>query len=112
MKGRPFFLACSIAIGFAAVPRAQTPPAPMRIDSSVAMRQIVKRVDPVFPPDVIAANPGAPFAADVVIKTDGTVESVTIVLGPPALHAAAIAALKQWTFKPFMNAGRPVRATA
>jgi len=70
----------------------------------------MKRVEPVLPPDIVTANPGAVLAADVVVRANGTVESVTIVTAPPGLETPLTAALQQWTFQPFLVNGRPVRA--
>lgn len=84
--------------------------APVRIDTAVALAQVAKRVEPMYPPDAVTANPGAVIAADVVVRVDGTVESVRIVTGPQAFHAPVTAALQQWSFKPFLSNGRPVRA--
>ena len=48
--------------------------------------------------------------ADVVVTPDGSVESVTILQGNPAHSGSATAALKQWTFTPFLQNSQPVRA--
>ncbi|HEY1308567.1 MAG TPA: energy transducer TonB [Vicinamibacterales bacterium] len=86
--------------------------APVRFDTAEALKQTVKRVEPSLPPDIVAANPGAVLAADVVIRADGTVESVTLVTGPGALERPFVEALRQWVFRPFLRNGRPVRAVA
>jgi tetratricopeptide (TPR) repeat protein len=86
--------------------------APVRFDTAEALKQAVKRVEPSLPPAIVAANPGAVLAADVVIRADGTVESVTLVTGSGALERPFVAALRQWVFRPFMRNGHPVRAVA
>lgn len=86
--------------------------APVRFDTAEALKQVVKRVEPSLPPEIVAANPGAVLAADVVVRADGTVESVTLVTGPIALERPFVEALRQWVFRPFMRNGRPVRALA
>lgn len=48
--------------------------------------------------------------ADLVVAPDGSVESVTVLQGNPAHVASATGALKQWTFSPFLQDGRAVRA--
>jgi hypothetical protein len=86
--------------------------APVRFDTADALKQILKRVEPSVPADLVAANPGAVLAADVVVRADGTVESVTLVTGPSGLEQPFVGALKQWVFRPFLRNGRPVRAVA
>ncbi|HVZ15690.1 MAG TPA: energy transducer TonB, partial [Terriglobales bacterium] len=52
----------------------------------------------------------------VVLKAtvgkDGTVEEIRYISGHPLLTASAIDALKQWTWRPFLLNGRPVRAVS
>jgi TonB family protein len=93
--------ALTIAIGGFA-----TAQAPRRVDTPTALAQIVKKVDPVVPPEAAKANVGGVVIADVVIGPAGTVSSVSILSGHMLLHAAAERAMRQWTFKPFLAAGR------
>ena len=86
-------------------PRAQA-----RVPTDVAMNQLIKRVEPVAPAEAIAQKVGGPVVADIIVSPKGTVESVTILAGPPMLHPAATAAFKQWVFKPFTRNGKPVPA--
>ena len=84
--------------------------APVRFDTAEGLKQVVERVEPSLPPDIVSANPGAVLAADVVVKADGTIESVTLVTGPGALERPFVEALRKWRFRPFLRNGRPVRA--
>jgi tetratricopeptide (TPR) repeat protein len=89
--------------------------APSRIDAQSrvpfpeALTHLVKRVDPIAPPQAAAAKVGGMVYADVVIRADGTVEAVEIVNGAEMLRPVVINALKQWTFKPFLENGKPAR---
>ena len=80
-----------------------------RVPTEQALGSVVKRVDPVAPAIAVAAKVGGPVAADVVIRADGTVESVTVIAGPVLLHQATIDALRQWTFKSILVRGKPTR---
>jgi TonB-like protein len=44
----------------------------------------------------------------VVIGTDGIVQKITVVTGPPALAQSAVEAVRQWRFKPTLINGKPV----
>ena len=99
----PAAVLCVLLAGVSAV-KAQ---APRRIDTAVALTQIVKRVDPIVPPEAAKAKVGGDVIADVIINPAGAVASVTILSGPAMLHAAAERAMRQWTFKPFLQGGRP-----
>jgi len=80
-----------------------------RVDTAHAMKQIVKQVEPIVPPAAAAAKIGGLVVADIIVRINGTVESVTILTGARELHQAAADAIKQWTFKPFLQQGRPAR---
>jgi TonB family protein len=47
-----------------------------------------------------------------MIAPDGRVEFVHPVLGPPELIPAALASVKQWTFRPMLRDGKPDHGTA
>jgi hypothetical protein len=95
-------------VGVAATAVAQS--VPHRVDTAAALKQVVTKVDPVWTQALVEANPGALVAADVIVTPTGTVESVSVLVGPDALRPAFVAAVRQWTFRPFLSGGRPVRA--
>lgn len=78
-----------------------------RVETAAALAQLVKRVDPVVPPEAAAKRIGGIVIADVLIGASGTVSGVTILDGHPLLHTAATAAIRRWTFKPFLRGGKP-----
>jgi protein TonB len=67
--------------------------------------QIIKRVDPVYPPDVRVQ--GAVILRAIVSKT-GDVENLQVISGPPMLTGAALDAVKQWKYKPYLLNGEPL----
>jgi protein TonB len=42
------------------------------------------------------------------IGKDGLMENVRVVNGPPLLQQAALDAVRQWTYKPYLLNGEPV----
>jgi TonB family protein len=79
------------------------------IPTDEAMKHLTKKVDPITPPIARLMKTGGPVAADIVIAPDGSVESAKVTSGPPILLTAAIAAIKQWKFDPFVENGYPIR---
>ena len=77
-----------------------------RVDTKVALAQVITKLDPDVPAAAAAARVGGVVIADVTIGVNGRVSSVSILGGPALLHAAAQTALRQWTFKPFVRNGR------
>jgi TonB family protein len=46
---------------------------------------------------------------EILVGTDGTVQSARAVLGHPLLRASAVQAARKWKFKPLKLKGRPAR---
>jgi len=65
-------------------------------------------VEPEYPEEARQQRIQGAVALDVRIGRDGAVQDVKVVSGHRLLADAAIAAVKQWRFKPRMEAGRPV----
>jgi tetratricopeptide (TPR) repeat protein len=99
-----FFAAVLLAPGCTAPPQVQE--APARVLDTELPRHLKKMV-PAEPVTTVYANY---VTADIVIATNGSVESVTILEGNPAHVASATAAFKQWQFLPFLENGAPIRA--
>ena len=47
---------------------------------------------------------------EATVATDGTVESVKVLVGNPLLTSSAVAAVKKWKFTPFVQNGEPAKA--
>jgi protein TonB len=43
-----------------------------------------------------------------IIATDGTIQSLNVIDGPPLLAEAAREAVRQWRYRPYILNGRPV----
>jgi outer membrane biosynthesis protein TonB len=77
---------------------------PVRVSSGVMAGLVVHKVDPVNP----TANMSGAVVIAATIDDHGRVAQMTAVSGPEVLHGAALAALRQWTFKPYLLNGAPV----
>ena len=67
------------------------------------------RVEPEYPATARQFRVGGEVVAVVTVGLDGKVESVAISKGNALLNTAVVAALKKWTFTPFMADGHPVK---
>jgi TonB family protein len=70
--------------------------------------QIVKKVRPVYPPLARRARIQGTVILKVVINKSGDVENMQLFSGHPMLAPAAIEAVKQWRYKPYLLNGEPV----
>jgi protein TonB len=91
---------------------AQTPePAPVkriRVASGVAEANLIHDVPPQYPPEAGRGRIEGTVVLMAVIGTDGTVKDVQVESGPALLAQAAIDAVKQWRYKPYLLNGQPV----
>ena len=96
---------------------APLPPAPsdtptiVRIGAGGADGMLVSRVEPVFPPLALQARIQGVVILNVDIANDGSVQAVKVVTGHPLLVQAAIDAVKQWQYKPYLLNGEPVEVS-
>ena len=85
-------------------------PKPMRVRVSQGVTQgmVVSKVTPIYPQDAKAARIQGSVIVAVVIGKDGNVQSERLVSGHPSLVPAAMDAVKQWKYKPYVLNGTPV----
>ena len=62
-------------------------------------------MNPDYPPEALAQKLHGPVVLQATIGRDGSVEDLKIIRGYFVLGKAAIAAVKQWRFQPYMLNG-------
>lgn len=72
---------------------------------------VVKMVRPVYPERARKQQIQGEVVIRLAITPEGDVESATAVSGDALLTAAAIEAMKQWKFEPYIHNGQAVRVT-
>jgi len=90
-----------------------TEPAPMpakkvRVPSRVAEGYLLHDVAPEYPAEAGRARIEGSVVLLAVIGKDGTVQDLQVKSGLPLLALAAINAVKQWRYRPYMLNGEPV----
>lgn len=100
----------SSAAGLPALAKAPAPiPAKrIRVAARVVEANLIHDVPPQYPAEAGRARIGGTVVLRAVIGKDGTVTDVQIESGLPILAQAAIEAVKQWRYKPYMLNGEPV----
>jgi protein TonB len=76
--------------------------------ADIAEGSVLHRVEPEYPEAARQQRMQGPVVLDVRIGRDGSVQDVNVVSGQRVLADAAIAAVKQWRFKPRVQQGQPV----
>lgn len=86
----------------------QVPQGPAHISSGVAAGLLIQKTIPNYPSIAKAAGSQGTVTLQAVISKSGTIENLRVVTGPAMLQQAAIDAVKQWRYRPYMLDGEPV----
>jgi protein TonB len=80
---------------------------PMRVSSGVISGLAISQPKPVYPPIARAAHVSGAVVLHAVISKTGTVTNLTVVSGPQMLQSAALDAVRNWRYKPYLLNGEP-----
>ena len=93
----------------AAIPKfVPVTPQRVRISQGVTRGLLIQKVEPQYPALARAARVQGDVVLSAVIDTNGQITNLQLVSGHPMLVPAAIAAVKQWRYKPYLLNGQPV----
>lgn len=70
--------------------------------------EAIKKVGPEYPDIARQANVDGTVLVQVLVGKDGNVKDAKVVKSVPMLDAAAVAAVRQWVFKPALSNNKPV----
>ncbi|MGA6986300.1 MAG: energy transducer TonB [Terriglobales bacterium] len=90
-----------------AVPKVATPQR-VRVSQGVSQGLLIRRVQPNYPPLAKQARIQGQVVLQAEISKDGTIQNLQLISGHPMLAPAAIEAVKQWRYKPYLLNGEPV----
>jgi periplasmic protein TonB len=90
-----------------AVPKVATPQR-IRVSQGVSAGLLVHKVAVTYPPLAKQARIQGQVVLHAIISKDGSITGLTLVSGHPMLAPAAIEAVKQWKYKPYLLNGEPV----
>lgn len=95
-------------IGADGPPSRSGQPLRVRVSQGVSQGLLIKRVNPVYPDEARHGRIQGQVVLQVEIDQNGDMRNVTLVSGHPLLAPAAIEAVKQWKYKPYLLEGQPV----
>jgi protein TonB len=90
-----------------AVPKVATPQR-VRVSQGVSSGLLIKKVQPNYPPLARQARIQGDVVLQAEISKDGTIQNLQLVSGHPMLAPAAIEAVRQWRYRPYLLNGEPV----
>jgi protein TonB len=90
-----------------AVPKIATPQR-VRVSAGVTSGLLIRKVPPAYPPLARQARIQGTVILQAQISKTGDIENLQLISGHPMLAPAAIEAVKQWKYKPYLLNGEPV----
>ena len=82
---------------------------PIRVGGAVTTPALIHRVEPVFPPDAVAARLEGTVVVEATVDEQGHVEAVRVLRSIGPLDQAAIDAVMQWRYSPLRVDDEPAR---
>lgn len=80
----------------------------VRVSSGVTSGLLIKKVNPIYPDDARAAYIQGTVVLRAEISKAGDIIDLELVDGPIELAGSAVAAVRQWKYKPYLLMGHPV----
>ena len=91
------------------MPPKPTPVARSTFRSSTMMQgYLIHRVEPGYPPLARAPRIQGQVRLQAIISKQGAIENLQVLTGHPMLVTAAVAAVRQWRYRPYVLNGEPV----
>ena len=80
----------------------------VRVSQGVSAGLIISKVPPIYPPEARVARIQGTVVMKAVINQTGDVVSLDLISGHPVLAPAAMDAVKQWKYRPYVLNGNAV----
>jgi protein TonB len=98
----------SVLSSVSVAPPKMATPTRVRVSSGVQSGLLVRKTTPVYPPLARQARIQGTVVLQAQISKDGSIQNLQLISGHPMLAPAAIEAVKQWKYKPYLLNGEPV----
>jgi len=89
-------------------PKPEPPKGPQRVSSGVIKGNLLNQVKPNYPAIAKSTRTQGTVRLSATIGKDGHILNLQVVSGPPMLQKAALDAVNQWVYKPYLLNGEPV----
>lgn len=83
-------------------------PSRVRVSQGVTSGLLLHRVNPVYPDGARRAHIQGKVLLKALIGKDGNIEDLQVISGPTELTQAAVGAVQQWRYRPYLLMGQPV----
>ncbi|HEX4155554.1 MAG TPA: energy transducer TonB [Acidobacteriaceae bacterium] len=90
------------------LPKASANPGTAHVSNAVLAGKLIKSVDPDYPEEARLQHIGGTVLLHAIITTQGAIGSVIVFASTsPLLSQAALAAVRQWRYQPYLLNGQP-----
>ncbi|HZW79949.1 MAG TPA: energy transducer TonB [Candidatus Deferrimicrobiaceae bacterium] len=83
-------------------------PERVKVSRGVTTGLLIKKANPIYPADARAAYIQGTVVLQAEISKTGDITDLELVEGPIELAGSAVAAVRQWKYKPYLLMGQPV----
>lgn len=92
----------------ALIPKMVEPVKRIRVSQGVTQGMVISKIEPKYPPIGVAAHITGAVLLHAVISKGGTITELEVISGHPVLIPAAMEAVEQWRYRPYLLNGEPV----
>lgn len=90
------------------IPKRPEPTLRVRVSQGVSIGRLLNKVEPVYPRLARDARVHGQVLLTAIISKDGTIQDLRVLSGHPLLVPAALGAVRQWRYRPYLLNGEPV----
>jgi protein TonB len=90
------------------LPVAPSHPKAIRLSGGVTEGLLIHRITPVYPHIAVLGRIQGQVLLQATIGRDGAIQNLHVISGPPMLISAAMAAVQQWRYRPYLLNNEPV----
>lgn len=83
-------------------------PRKVAVSVGVAASLLKTKIDPVYPAEALRNHVSGTVVLHAVISSNGSVKALRVICGPASLQQAALDAVRQWTYRPYLLNNIPV----
>jgi TonB family protein len=105
----PTVQASPMALNGVLSPRASLPGLAVPVSQGVTGGRLLRRVPPTYPNHAKLLGVEGKVVLNALVMEDGSVHDLKVVQGDAVLAQAALEAVKQWRYQPFLLDGKPVK---
>ena len=95
-------------VGNTPLPMPKRAPEILKVSQGITEGMLLTRVKPVYPAQAVQMHKQGTVLLSANINKNGSISDTKLIKGDPILAQAALAAVKQWKYKPYTLNGQPV----